>query len=224
MESENKQVEEKKSRKILTPKSDNQYNYMRTIVESDITFCSGPAGSGKSSIAIFMACEAVLDMSEEARIEKIVIAKPVVETGRTGLGYLPGNMGQKMAPYLVSVEEELKKFLGADTLYRYRAEGKVEICPLEYMRGRNFHNSFIILDEAQNATYEQIKMFITRLGFHSKAVLSGDVNQSDLYNNDSLEECMDKLERVPRVGICELEKSDIVRNRIISDVLTALGE
>lgn len=187
------------------------------MVEGDVTFCSGPAGSGKTAVAVGLACQHFLDN----RIQKIVITRPVVEAGR-GLGFLPGSLTDKIQPYLVPVVEEMKLFLGVETYHSARSTNTIEMCPLEYMRGRNFHDTFMILDEAQNATYEQIKMFITRIGKDSKAVINGDADQSDLpYNlRGSLEDCVEYLYDVEGVGVAELDDSDIVRHKVISSILS----
>ena len=206
-------------RKILKPKTENQAEYIRSMAESDVTFCSGPAGSGKTAVAVGLACQHFLDN----RVEKIIITRPVVEAGR-GLGFLPGTLTEKIQPYLVPVVEEMKLFLGVETYHSARSTNVIEMCPLEYMRGRNFHDTFMILDEAQNATYEQIKMFITRIGLGSKAVINGDASQTDLDHraDGGLEICMDKLEDIDGVSICELTNQDIVRNSIISKILSKL--
>ena len=189
------------------------------MVESDVTFCSGPAGSGKTAVAVGLACQYFLDN----RVQKIVITRPVVEAGR-GLGFLPGSITEKIQPYLVPVVEEMKLFLGTETYHSARSVNSIEMCPLEYMRGRNFHDTFMILDEAQNATYEQIKMFITRLGLESKAVINGDVGQTDLghRSDGGLDVCMERLDDIDGVSICKLTNSDIVRNSIISKILSKL--
>jgi len=206
-------------RKELKPKTDNQADYIRCIRESDVTFCSGPAGSGKTAVSVGLACEYFL----EKKVEKIIITRPVVEAGR-GLGFLPGGLTDKIQPYLVPVVEEMKLYLGPETYHSTRSNNQVEMCPLEYMRGRNFHDSFIILDEAQNATYEQIKMFITRMGKGSKAVINGDISQTDLPSSyeGGLDSCMDRLADVEGVSICELTSRDIVRSGIISKILAKL--
>jgi phosphate starvation-inducible PhoH-like protein len=210
------------ARKKLKPKSENQYDYIDEISENDLTFCSGPAGSGKTAVAVGMACEYMLG----EKIDKIVVSRPVIESGR-GLGFLPGSMNEKVHPYMVPIIEEMKLYLGRETYNSMRATNQIEVCPLEYMRGRNFHNSFMILDEAQNATYEQIKMFMTRIGIASKAVINGDLDQTDLRGGHSdessgLQSCMDRLEDLEGVGICYLSSEDIVRNKIISRVLNRL--
>lgn len=217
-----KEQTERVSRKKVEAKSANQEDAIHAICESDVAFCVGPPGSGKSYLSMGMACEYYL----EQRVSKIVITKPVIETGKKGLGYLPGTMAAKLSPYMISIKEELKDFLGARTLDDMIREGNLEVCPLEYMRGRNFHNSFIIGEEFQNATYEQIKMFLTRIGRNSKMVINGDMDQTDLYPDEAggLEHCLDRLETVDGVAISRLEKKDIVRNGIISDILIALGD
>ena len=208
-------------RKILKPKTRNQAHYIRCMSESDVVFCTGPAGSGKTAVAVGLACEYLL----EEKIEKIIITRPVVESGR-GLGFLPGTLTEKIMPYLVPTIEEMKLYLNDSTFNMYKAQNKIELCPLEYMRGRNFHNTFMILDEAQNATYEQIKMFITRIGVHSKAVINGDITQTDLfYHNDeevALEECISRLDGLEEIHICKLTSEDIVRNKIISKIISRL--
>jgi phosphate starvation-inducible PhoH-like protein len=206
-------------RKKLKAKSPNQSEYIRSIVESDVTFCSGPAGSGKTAVAVGLACQYIL----EDKIEKIVITRPVVESGR-GLGFLPGTLTEKVQPYLVPITEEMKLFLGVDTYNSMRASNTIEICPLEYMRGRNFHGTFMILDEAQNATFEQIKMFLTRIGIGAKAIINGDLDQTDLRGNafGGLQTCMNSLDNLEGVAICKLDHSDIVRNDIIAKILSRL--
>ena len=144
-------------RKQLKPKTENQREYIISMVESEITFCSGPAGSGKTAVAVGLASEYLLSK----KVDRIIVSRPVVEAGR-GLGYLPGSLTEKVQPYLMPIIEELNLFLSRETVNSFRSQGKIELCPLEYMRGRNFHDCFMILDEAQNATYEQIKMFIFR--------------------------------------------------------------
>ena len=207
-------------RKILRPKTRNQEAYMQSINKSDVTFCSGPAGSGKTSVSVGMACEYLI----EKKVDKIIITRPVVESGR-GLGHLPGTLVEKINPYLIPILEEMNQYLTKNTVETYRSRDIIELCPLEYMRGRNFHNCFMILDEAQNATFEQIKMFITRIGKDSKAVINGDLRQSDLGKHQGgLKTCMDKLVEVSGVGVCKLDYSDIVRSGIVSKILMTLNK
>ena len=204
---------------ILQPKSPNQSKYLKAIHRSDVVFCAGPAGSGKTAVAVGLACEYILS----DKIDKIVVTRPVVESGH-GLGYLPGSVADKIQPYLIPIMEEMKLYLTIETLNSLRSAGRIELCPLEYMRGRNFHNSFMILDEAQNATYEQIKMFITRIGTNSKAIINGDTDQTDLSHGvrGGLLACIDKLTDVDGIAICSLTHQDIIRNSIIYKILAKL--
>ena len=208
-----------KRRKQLKPKTKNQEGYIKLISSCDVTFCTGPAGAGKTAVAVGLACDYLLDK----RVEKIIVTRPIIEAGR-GLGFLPGTFEEKIHPYLVPVLEEMEYRLNSNRVQAYRDQGKIEVVPLEYMRGRNFHNSFIILDEAQNATFEQLKMFITRIGWNSKAVINGDVDQTDLLKKEQggLEQFLDRLDNVSGVGIAELTEDDIIRNKIISKILNAL--
>ena len=205
----------------LKPKSTNQRIYVDSIHKSDITFCSGPAGSGKTAIAVGLACQYLINK----QVEKIVIARPTIESGR-GLGHLPGTYTAKIQPYLVPVLEEMSKYLDPEALRTFRNTNMLELCPLEYMRGRNFHNSFMILDEAQNATFDQIKMFITRIGKNSKVVLNGDPAQTDLYADmkGGFDVCINKLVGIEGISICHLEGADIVRNNIIAKILNRLND
>ena len=205
-------------RKSLKAKTNNQQIYIDEMVDADVTFCSGPAGSGKTSVAVGLACEYLM----EERVKKIIITRPVVESGR-GLGHLPGTLVEKINPYLVPIIEEMNMYLTPSRVENMRENGTIELCPLEYMRGRNFHECFMILDEAQNATFEQIKMFITRIGRNSKAVINGDLRQSDLGNTSGgLEKCMDMLELVEGVAVCELDYSDIIRSDVVARILKTL--
>jgi len=208
-------------KKKLKPKTKNQSEYIRSIAECDVTICTGPAGSGKTSVSVGMACEYLVGN----KVEKIIITRPVVETGTRGLGFLPGTFSEKMHPYLVPILDEMKLYMNPTDISKHRNSGEIEICPLEYMRGRNFHNCFMILDESQNITHEQLKMFLTRIGQNSKAVVNGDVRQSDLPQNlrGALTDCAKKLEGLEGVGIITLDETDIVRSNIISKILDRLN-
>lgn len=203
-------------RKMLVPKSKNQADYIRCVAENDVTLCIGPAGSGKTAIATGLACESLMRND----VSKIIITRPVIESGK-GLGFLPGTMLEKINPYMIPILEEMKQYLG-DALLNLKATNIIEICPLEYMRGRNFHNAFMILDEAQNCTFEQIKMFITRIGQNSKVLINGDTNQSDIKSKSGLSLCINKLRSVNGIGISELSYQDIQRNGLIGKILDAL--
>jgi phosphate starvation-inducible PhoH-like protein len=204
--------------KIVTAKTENQKDYIRGIVENNIIFCSGPAGSGKSFISAGIAS----DHLHKGSIEKIIITRPLVCTGKD-IGSLPGELQEKINPYLVPMRENLKHFLGAWNYNKYYNEGRIVFEPLEMMRGRTFHDTYMILDEAQNCTFDQIKMFVTRMGQNSKVLINGDIKQTDLTRNRSgLESCMHKLNNIEGVSICELDHSDIQRNDLIAKVLRVL--
>ncbi len=216
------QTETTKELKTLLTLTKGQASYINDILKNDITLCSGPAGTGKTAIAVGMACRYL--NNTESTIDKIIITRPVVESGR-GVGYLPGGVLEKIHPYMVPVLEELREYLGAATLEKYRNGGTIEICPLEFMRGRNFHNTFAILDEAQNCTIEQIKMFITRMGNGSKIVLNGDTDQVDLphYSKDSFKRCMNIAQGLNNVAVRQLNYTDVVRSPIYKELLQRLN-
>ncbi len=201
------------------PKTTNQSIYTRSIIESDVIFCTGPAGTGKTAVAVGLACEHLV----HGKISKIVITRPVVESGR-GIGYLPGTANEKLHPYLLPILDEMSVYFSEFEIQKLIHINTIEIAPLEYMRGRNFHNAFMILDEAQNATFHQIKMFITRLGRNSKCIINGDLHQSDLGECDDLglQTCIDRLDDLHGVSINQLDHSDIIRHPLISKILAKL--
>lgn len=205
----------------ITPKTHNQAIYIHSIEKNSITFCSGPAGTGKSSVSVGTAVKLLLDKRYD--VEKIIITRPVIEArgASNGLGYMPGSKEDKMRPYLMPIFDELHKYLGVNETKNMMEAGKIEVCPLEFMRGRTFNNSIMILDEAQNCMYDQIKLFVTRLGMQSKAIINGDPTQSDLHRDKQggFEDIMDRVDGVPGVSICILDETDIVRNPIISKLL-----
>ena len=203
--------------KTLEAKTDNQRDYIRSIVENDIIFCSGPAGSGKSFIAAGIAAQHL----HHSKIEQIIVTRPLVCTGKD-IGSLPGEMGEKIAPYLLPMKENLKHFLGQAYYGLYSNEGQIQYKPLEVMRGSTFHNAYMILDEAQNCTEDQIKMFVSRMGENSKVIINGDIEQNDLRGRSGLEFCMNRLDRIDGIGICKLSYEDIQRNGIIGRFLRAL--
>jgi phosphate starvation-inducible PhoH-like protein len=206
-------------RKQLKAKTPNQAEYINAMETSSVTFCSGPAGSGKTSVAVGLACKYLLS----EKVKRIIITRPVVESGR-GLGHLPGTMLEKINPYLIPILEEMDMYLSNKEVQNYMEKNIIELCPLEYMRGRNFHECFMILDEAQNATFDQIKMFVTRIGRKSKAVINGDLRQSDLGKmSGGLHTCMGRLGNIEDVSICELDYSDIVRSDIVAKILMSLN-
>ena len=202
---------------VLEAKTENQRNYIRSIIENDVTFCTGPSGTGKSFIAAGIAASKLL----KDEVETIIVTRPLVCTGKD-IGSLPGELNDKIKPYLAPMEENLKYFLGRDKFGLYFNTRRIRFEPLETMRGATFHNSYMILDEAQNCTMEQIKMFITRMGEHSKVIINGDTKQTDLYRDSGLYYCLEKLNNLQGVGICSLGYNDIQRNGILGRILNAL--
>jgi len=203
----------------LEAKTENQKDYILSIIENDITFCIGPSGTGKSFIAAGIASEHLC----KDKIESIIVTRPLVCTGKD-IGSLPGELNEKIKPYLAPMTENLKYFLGRDKFGLYVNTNRIRFEPLETMRGMTFHNSYMILDEAQNCTMEQIKMFITRMGKNSKVIINGDMKQTDLFNKSGLSFCLDRLNSLNGVGICKLDYHDIQRNGIIASVLYALEQ
>lgn len=203
----------------VRPRSENQKEYIRFIAENTITFCQGKPGSGKTHCAVGLALEYLLD----DKVKKIIITRPVVEAGEK-IGYLPGDANTKLFPYLLPIEDEINYFIGPALNASLKLNNKIEIVPLGFMRGRNFHNSFIVADECQNASYEQLKMLLTRIGQNSKMVLTGDIQQSDLARHlqGGFYDMISNLNGVEGIGIASLTDSDIVRNSIIAKILNRL--
>ena len=203
----------------ITAKTINQKDYIRDIVENDVIFCTGPAGSGKSYIAAGIAANHIY----RDEVEQIIVTRPLVCAGKD-IGSLPGELDEKIKPYLLPMEENLKHFLGRDYYGKLFNESRIRYEPLEVMRGATFHDAYMILDEAQNCTLDQIKMFITRMGDNSKVLINGDIRQTDIRKFSGLLDCIDRLEGVEGVGISRLYYEDIQRNGIIGRVLEALEE
>lgn len=203
--------------KTVEAKTQNQENYIRAIVENDVVFCSGPSGCGKSYIAAGIAS----DHLYRGIVDQIIITRPIVCTGKD-IGSLPGDVLEKIGPYLIPMQENFRFFLGQTFYGLFVAERKIRYEPLEMMRGSTFNNSYLILDEAQNCTYDQIKMFITRIGKNSKVLINGDIRQTDLKTRSGLMTCIEQLKNVEGVGITELNNSDIQRNGIIGRILNAM--
>ena len=202
--------------KFIKVKNINQFKYLETIDDSTITFGVGPAGTGKT----FLAVASAVKMYSENKIKKIVLTRPAVEAGER-LGYLPGDLSQKIDPYLVPLFDSLEYFFGNETLKYLIEKRNIEIVPLAYMRGRTLNDACIILDEAQNATISQIKMFLTRLGENSKMIITGDETQIDLNNKtfSGLKKARKTLSSIEEVSVLEFENTDIVRNKIVSKIL-----
>ena len=202
--------------KAIKVKNVTQFKYIETIESSTITFGIGPAGTGKT----FLAVASAVKMYTDEKIKKIVLTRPAVEAGER-LGYLPGDLSQKIDPYLVPLFDSLEYFFGNETLQYLITKRNIEIVPLAYMRGRTLNNACIILDEAQNATVSQIKMFLTRLGEDSKMIITGDETQIDLNNRDfsGLKKTRKSLSNIEEISVVEFKNSDIVRNKIVSKIL-----
>lgn len=202
--------------KTIKVKNINQFKYMDMIQDSTITFGVGPAGTGKT----FLAVASAVKLYSEQKIKKIVLTRPAVEAGER-LGYLPGDLSQKIDPYLVPLFDSLEYFFGNENLAYLIEKRNIEIVPLAYMRGRTLNNACIILDEAQNATNSQIKMFLTRLGENSKIIITGDESQIDLYSkeNSGLRKTRKILSKIEEISVMEFQNTDIVRNPIVSKIL-----
>ncbi len=204
--------------KPLKAKTIGQQNYIQKIADNIITLGVGPAGTGKTYLAVAMAVKAF----RAHEINRIILTRPAVEAGEK-LGFLPGDLQNKVDPYLRPLYDALFDMLGAENFQRYQEKGNIEVAPLAYMRGRTLDDSFIILDEAQNATCEQMKMFLTRLGFNSKMVITGDVTQIDLpYDKRSgLIEATKILKDIEDISICYFTEKDVVRHRLVQDIIKA---
>ena len=202
--------------KTIKVKNINQFKYMDMIQDSTITFGIGPAGTGKT----FLAVASAVKLYSEQKIKKIVLTRPAVEAGER-LGYLPGDLSKKIDPYLVPLFDSLEYFFGNENLAYLIEKRNIEIVPLAYMRGRTLNNACIILDEAQNATNSQIKMFLTRLGENSKIIITGDESQIDLYSkeNSGLRKTRKILSKIEEISVMEFQNTDIVRNPIVSKIL-----
>ena len=195
-----------------------QQRYMKAISKNTITIGVGPAGTGKTYLAVAAAVAAF----REKAVNRIILTRPAVEAGER-LGFLPGDLQNKVDPYLRPLYDALYDMLGAETYQKYLERGNIEVAPLAYMRGRTLDDSFIILDEAQNTTREQMKMFLTRLGFGSKIVITGDITQIDLPSDkvSGLKDAVRILDNVPDIAICRLTASDVVRHALVQRIIAA---
>jgi phosphate starvation-inducible PhoH-like protein len=215
------EVEDRREQSYLRrvrPQSDNQRRLMQAIDTHNLTVALGPAGTGKTYLAVTAAVEAL----EAGRIDRIVLSRPAVEAGES-LGFLPGDLHEKLAPYLRPLYDALNERIGGKRVRQALSDGTIEIAPIAYMRGRTLNNAFVVIDEAQNCTYGQIKMLLTRLGWHSTMVLTGDPDQSDLLDGLSgLAEIARRLETVPRVSVVRLTEADIVRHPLVAEMLGVL--
>ena len=204
--------------KPVKPKTLGQKKYVEAIRKNTIVLGAGPAGTGKTYLAVAMAVTAF----RAKEVNRIILTRPAVEAGEK-LGFLPGDLQQKVDPYLRPLYDALFDMLGAEAFARYQERGSIEVAPLAYMRGRTLDDSFIILDEAQNTTREQMKMFLTRLGFNSKMVVTGDVTQIDLPDGkrSGLTDAMKILRNVPDISINTFTEKDVVRHNLVQDIIKA---
>ncbi len=209
---------DKKYIKRIKPRSEGQKVLMDSIAECSLTMAIGPAGTGKTYLAIAAAVEAL----EDKTVERIILSRPAMEAGES-LGYLPGDLHDKMGPYLRPLYDALGDRMGGRKVRQYIDDGTIEIAPVGFMRGRTLNNAFVVIDEAQNCTYGQLKMLLSRLGWHSTMVVTGDPAQSDLLDGMSgLSEITDRLEKLPNVGIVRLAQTDIVRHPLVAEMLDVL--
>lgn len=204
--------------KKVRPKSANQEALMTAMATHNLTIALGPAGTGKTYLAVSAAVEAL----EAGKVDRIILSRPAIEAGET-MGFLPGDLNEKMAPYLRPLYDCLNDRLGSKRLKTMMQDGQIEIAPVGYMRGRTLNNAFVVIDEAQNCTYPQLKMILTRLGWHSTMVLTGDPGQSDLLEGMSgFSDIARRLQKVPGIAVVSLGDSDIVRHPLVAAMMPEL--
>jgi len=205
-------------RRLIQPRSLNQQLYVKAMSDHDMVLAIGPAGTGKTYLAVAAAAAALV----EKRVKRLVLARPAVEAGEK-LGFLPGDLAEKVNPYLRPLHDALFDILGFDKVARMMERGTIEVAPLAFMRGRTLNESFVILDEAQNTTGEQMKMFLTRIGNHSKAVITGDITQIDLPRNTTsgLKEAIEVLRGVEGIGFVAFDERDVVRHPLVQRIVSA---
>ena len=215
---EAKSVTIKTSKKHIHIRSDNQQKYVHSIIENDAVFAIGPAGTGKTYLAVARAVEAL----ENSNVKRIVLVRPAVEAGEK-LGFLPGDLSEKVDPYLRPIYDALYEFIGFERVNKLIEKHVIEVAPLAFMRGRTLNESYIILDEAQNTTIPQMKMFLTRMGFGSKMVITGDVTQIDLPNpsQSGLTDAIKILQNIDQIAFCHFGAHDVVRHQLVKKIVSA---
>lgn len=198
-----------------------QYYFVLAMQKNTVVISTGPAGSGKTFLAVAKAVSAL----RNHEVERIILTRPAVEAGES-LGFLPGDLKEKVDPYLTPLYDALSNMLGLEQMAKYLANGNIEIAPLAYMRGRTLHNAYIILDEAQNTSIAQMKMFLTRLGFHSKMIISGDISQIDLkeYTSSGLVDAVQRLQGIDDIAIIKMSEKDIVRHALVRSIIKAYAD
>lgn len=199
----------------LVGRTENQVNYIQAALANDITLCHGPAGSGKTHIAVALAVRAL----REKKIERIVLTRPAVDSGKS-IGFLPGTLEEKMAPYLRPLFDELAYYINREHIKAWMEHDIIEIAPMSYIRGRTFVNSYVIVDEAQNAELKELKMCLTRIGPGSKMMLVGDLFQSDLHHDlrGGFKTCIEKLTDIEGIAVVGLKRQDIIRHHLIGQI------
>ncbi|UCD39381.1 MAG: PhoH family protein [Fidelibacterota bacterium] len=202
----------------VTPRTEGQLHYFEAMLKNDIVFAVGPAGTGKTYQAVAVAVAAL----KARQVDRLILTRPAVEAGER-LGFLPGDLKEKIDPYLTPLYDALQDMLPHDKLRTYMEQSVIEIAPLAYMRGRTLSSAYVILDEAQNATSMQMKMFLTRLGVNSKAIITGDITQIDLPPSEESGciQAMHILKGIDGIAFCRLDESDVVRHRLVKDILQA---
>ena len=218
---EAKSVTIKTSKKHIHIRSDNQQKYVNSIIENDAVFAIGPAGTGKTYLAVARAVEAL----ENSNVKRIVLVRPAVEAGEK-LGFLPGDLSEKVEPYLRPIYDALYEFIGFERVNKLIEKHVIEVAPLAFMRGRTLNESYIILDEAQNTTIPQMKMFLTRMGFGSKMVITGDVTQIDLPNpsQSGLTDAIKILQNIDQIAFCHFGAHDVVRHQLVKKIVSAYDQ
>jgi len=216
-----KSVTIKTSRKHINIRSTNQQKYVNAIIENDAVFAIGPAGTGKTYLAVARAVEAL----ESSNIKRIVLVRPAVEAGEK-LGFLPGDLSEKVDPYLRPIYDALYEFIGFEKVNKLIEKQVIEVAPLAFMRGRTLNEAYIILDEAQNTTIPQMKMFLTRMGFGSKMVITGDITQIDLPvpNQSGLIDAIKILHNIENIAFCNFDAHDVVRHQLVKKIVSAYDQ